>query len=70
MAMLERFGRVCGWAGTGFALLSFVLGFHKSGPGNGEPLYVGVLAAVAFFLIGQALRYVFAGNKSRTTSRL
>jgi len=68
--MLERFGKVCGWAGTGFALLSFILGFHKSSPGNGEPLYVGVLAAVAFFLVGQALRYILAGNKPRTSSRL
>jgi hypothetical protein len=68
--MLERFGKVCGWAGTGFASLSFILGFHKSSPGNPEPLYVGALAAAAFLLIGQALRYVLAGNKSRTSSRL
>jgi hypothetical protein len=46
--MLERFGKVCGWAGTSFALLSFILGFHKSIPGNPEPLYVGVLASSAY----------------------
>jgi hypothetical protein len=70
MFMLERFGKVCGWAGNGFALLSVILGFYKWSPGNGKPLYVGVLAAIAFFLVGQALRYVFAGSKSRTSSRL
>jgi hypothetical protein len=62
--MLERFGKVCGWAGTGFASLSVILGFLYWSPGNGKPLYIGVLAAVAFFLIGQAVRYVLAGKPS------
>lgn len=60
--MLERLGKVCGWAGTGLALLIVVWGFLTWSAGYGEPLYFGVLAAVVIFLTGQALRYVFAGG--------
>jgi hypothetical protein len=60
--MLERLGKVCGWAGTGLALLIVVWGFLTWSAGNGEPLYFGVLAAVVVFLTGQALRYVLAGG--------
>jgi hypothetical protein len=61
--MLDRLGKVCGWAGTGFAFVIVVWGFMTWHAGNGAPLYWGVLAAVAVFLIGQALRYVLAGGK-------
>jgi hypothetical protein len=44
--MLERLGKVCGWTGTGLALLIVVWGFLTWHPGNGGPLYFGVLAAV------------------------
>ena len=60
--MLERLGKVCGWAGTGLALLIGVWGSLTWHAGHGGPLYFGVLAAVAIFLIGQALRYVLAGK--------
>jgi hypothetical protein len=60
--MLERLGKVCGWTGTGLALLIVVWGFLTWRPGNGGPLYFGVLAAVVVFLTGQALRYVLAGK--------
>jgi hypothetical protein len=56
--MLERLGKVSGWVGTSFALLAFVFAFMKWSPGHGEPFYFGKLAAVLFFLIGQAVRYV------------
>ena len=62
--MLERLGKVCGWAGTGLALLIVVWSFLTWSAGNGGPLYFGVLAALATFLIGQALRYVLAGKPS------
>jgi len=65
MLMLERFGKVCGWAGTGLALLIVIWGSLTWHAGNGAPLYFGVLAAVVVFLIGQALRYVFAGGKGK-----
>jgi hypothetical protein len=55
--MLERLGKVSGWVGTSFALLAFVFAFMKWSPGHGEPFYFGVLAAILFFLIGQAVRY-------------
>jgi hypothetical protein len=61
--MLERLGKICGWAGTGLALLIVVWGLLTWSAGHGAPLYYGVLAAVAVFLIGQALRYVLAGGK-------
>ena len=63
--MLERLGKVCGWAGTGLALLIVVWGLMTWHAGNGAPLYLGLLAAVIVFLIGQALRYVLAGGKER-----
>jgi hypothetical protein len=62
--VLERLGKVCGWAGTGLALLIVVWGFLTWHAGNGGHLYFGVLAAVVVFLIGQALRYVLAGKPS------
>ena len=52
--MLERLGKVSGWAGTGFALLAFTFAFAKWSPGHGEALYFGVLAGVVLFLMGQA----------------
>ena len=61
--MLERLGKVCGWAGTGLALLIVIWGFLTWSPGNRGPLYFGVPVAVVVFLIGQALRYVLAGGK-------
>jgi len=64
MLMLERFGKVCGWAGTGLALLIIIWGSLTWHAGNGAPLYLGVLAAVVIFLIGQALRYILAGKRS------
>ena len=60
--MLERLGKVCGWAGTGLALLIVVWAFLTWSPGNGGPFYFGVLAAVVVFLIGQALRYVLLAS--------
>jgi hypothetical protein len=63
--MLERLGKVCGWAGTGLALLIVVWGLMTWHAGNGAPLYLGLLAAVIVFVIGQALRYVLAGGKER-----
>ena len=62
--MLERLGKVCGWAGTGLALLIVVWAFLTWSPGNGGPFYFGVLAAVVVFLIGQAFRYVLTGKQS------
>jgi hypothetical protein len=62
--MLERLGKVSGWVGTGFALLAFVFAFMKWSPGHGEPFYFGLLAAVLFFLIGQAVRYVLVARSS------
>jgi hypothetical protein len=63
--MMERLGKVCGWTGTGLALLIAVWGLMTWRAGNGAPLYLGLLAAVIVFLIGQALRYVLAGGKER-----
>jgi hypothetical protein len=62
--VLERLGKVCGWAGAGLALLIVVWGFLTWHAGNGGHLYFGVLAAVVVFLIGHALRYVLAGKPS------
>ena len=61
--MLERLGKVCGWAGTGLALVAVVWGFMNWSAGNGQPLVYGVLGGVVIFLIGQALRYILAGGK-------
>lgn len=63
-SMLVRLGKVCGWAGTGLALVTAFWGFSTWSAGNGKPLYLGLLAAVVVFLIGQALRYVLAGKPS------
>jgi hypothetical protein len=63
--MLKRLGKVCGWAGTGLALLIGVWGLMTWHAGDGAPLYLGLLVAVVVFLIGQALRYVLAGGKER-----
>ncbi|MFZ1003063.1 MAG: hypothetical protein WAN68_13785 [Pseudolabrys sp.] len=60
--MLERLGKVSGWAGTGFALLAFTFAFAKGSPGHGEALYFGVLAGVVLFLMGQAVRYVLVAR--------
>jgi hypothetical protein len=51
--VLERLGKVCGWAGTGLALLIVVWGFLTWHAGHGGPLYFGVLAAVAIFSLGR-----------------
>jgi hypothetical protein len=51
--MLERLGKVCGWAGTGLAVLIVVWGFLTWHPGSGGPLYFGVLAAVVVFSSGR-----------------
>ena len=67
--MLERLGKVCGWAGTDLALLIVVWGLLTWSAGNGGPLYFGVLAAIVVFLIGQA-RFdmsLLAANKSVPT---
>ena len=63
--MLERLGKVCGWVGTGLALMIAVWGLMTWHAGDGAPLYLGLLVAVVVFLIGQALRYVLVGNKDR-----
>jgi hypothetical protein len=63
--MLERLGKVCGWVGTGLALIIGVWGLMTWRAGDGAPLYLGLLVAVVVFLIGQALRYVLVGNKER-----
>ena len=60
--MLERLGKVSGWAGTGFALLAFTFAFAKWSPGHGEALYFGVLVGVVLFLMGQAVRYVLVAR--------
>ena len=62
--MLERLGKASGWVGTSLASLAIVFAFMKWSPGHGEPFYFGVLAAVVFFLIGQALRYVLVAKSS------
>jgi hypothetical protein len=53
VVMLERLGKVCGWAGTGLAVLIVVWGFLTWHPGSGGPLYFGVLAAVVVFSSGR-----------------
>ena len=63
--MLERLGKVCGWAGTGLALTIAIWGLLTCHAGDGAPLYLGLLVAVVVFLIGQALRYVLVGSKER-----
>jgi hypothetical protein len=63
--MLERLGKVCGWVGTGLALIIGVWGLMTWRAGDGAPLYLGLLVAVVVFLIGQALRYVLVGSKER-----
>ena len=63
--MLERLGKVCGWVGTGLALIIGVWGLMTWRAGDGAPLYLGLLVAVVVFLIGQALRYVLVGSKVR-----
>jgi hypothetical protein len=62
---MERLGKVCGWTGTGLALIIVVWGLMTWHAGAGAPLYLGLLVAVIVFLIGQALRYVLAGGKER-----
>ena len=63
--MLERLVKVCGWVGTGLALIIGVWGLMTWRAGDGAPLYLGLVVAVVVFLIGQALRYVLVGSKER-----
>jgi hypothetical protein len=68
--MLERFGRLCGWTGTGIAILligsAFLLPI-TSGGDRGEYIFSRVLflviPGVVAFLIGQAIRFVLVPPK-------
>ena len=48
--MLERLGKVCGWVGTGLALMIAVWGLMTWHAGDGAPLYLGLVVAVVVFL--------------------
>ena len=61
--MLERLGKASGSVGTSLAVLALVFAFMSWSPGHGEPFYFGLLAAVVFFLIGQAVRHVLVARK-------
>ena len=59
---LQRFGHVLGWAGTGGAVLC--AGGAVMFLVDGELEAAGIVAgwAVVLFLLGRALRYIFAGK--------
>jgi hypothetical protein len=71
--MLERFGKICGWTGNLFAVLTLVgLAYgiydararHVGGGWEDWEIYAWWCGfALAFFLIGRALRYIIVGNK-------
>jgi multisubunit Na+/H+ antiporter MnhG subunit len=68
--MLERFGRLCGWTGTGIAILligAALLLPITSGGDRGDYIFSRVLflvlPGVAAFLIGQAIRYFLVPPK-------
>lgn len=60
---VQRFGHVLGWTGTAIAIPLVALGFYGFTQEGGDSFIKGaaiVIGALAF-LIGRALRYVFAG---------
>ena len=68
--MLERFGSLCGWTGTGIAILligAALLLPITSGGDRGDYIFSRVLflviPGIAAFLIGQAIRYVLVPPK-------
>jgi hypothetical protein len=68
--MLERFGRLCGWTGTGIAILligAAILLPITSGGDRGDYIFSRVLFMVipgaAAFLIGQGIRFVLVTPK-------
>ena len=74
--MLERLGEVLGWMGKGLAILTLlgtvffmlVLNENDRFVHADTHMYltvsvIGVVAAVAVYLIGQVLRYILIGSK-------
>jgi hypothetical protein len=60
---VQRLGHVLGWTGTAIAIPLVALGFYGFTQEGGDSFIKGatiVIGALAF-LIGRALRYVFAG---------
>jgi hypothetical protein len=69
--MIARLGHLCGWAGNGLAALTMLVAVwgynqqpipfsHAHRPY--DPLIWGMVVAFVFWLIGRALRYLFAGG--------
>jgi hypothetical protein len=71
--MLERLGRVCGWTGTGIAILligTAVLSLRVEAAGNPlDVILVLVIPGVAAFLLGQAIRFVLVHPRNQTDHR-
>jgi hypothetical protein len=65
MAMLKWIGRVIGWMGNIFAAVWLYVTFPEWSQGID---FSGALIAAVVFLIGQALRYVFAGSDNSIVS--
>jgi len=65
MAMLKRIGQVIGWAGNIVAAVWLYATFPEWSQGID---FTGPLVAAVIFLIGQALRYVFAGSDNSVVS--
>jgi hypothetical protein len=74
--MLERFGRLCGWTGTGIAIL--LIGAAVLLPVAAEPppdyifsrvLFL-VIPGVVAFLLGQAIRFVLVPPKKEDATAM
>ncbi|MBE7196259.1 MAG: hypothetical protein INR70_00435 [Parafilimonas terrae] len=61
---MQRFGHVLGWTGNLVAIPLVAVGLYGFAQAGGDAFVKGaVLAAgVLAFLIGRALRYIFAGS--------
>jgi hypothetical protein len=64
--MLARLGHVCGWIGSGLAVLLLILGgilrLSVSGPDGWVYAAFFVVSAALSYGAGRALRYIFAGD--------
>jgi hypothetical protein len=65
MAMRKRVGQVLGWTGNIVAAIWLYVTFPQWSDGTD---FTGPLVAGAIFLIGQALRYIFAGSDDSVVS--
>lgn len=63
---LQRLGHVLGWTGNGIAALLIGVGIYGFTNAGGDAFVKGatVVAGIAAYLIGRALRYIFAGSGS------